>query len=808
MTSSTENPGKKIGRARRRLSQLWQAPAFLLGLFVFLGVAVSAPWRQTPQAREFEGLLAALRTGVTQDDADADLLVAQAETVLLRSSDFRSRAGEIHFLAGSAYYRQGRQKPALYAKDVWPRAAEHLEQAHTLGVADTDRIALQYRLGYALLQQGKDVQRALELLMLSVEKGAEQPLQGYQLLVQANLKLPKPNLDAALVANQRILDLTPPREVETLALARLQQGEILLRKEQRSEAVKALEQINDKAPRALRIKARLLQARCLEEDGHWDKAIAIWKELLAEAPQVDGGRARIQYQLGLAHLGAEPRNSADAIRAWSEALKLGGPEGQAAGLRLGELRLSLGEKESAQALADWKQALEKVNGPQDYRNPHIELKKVREWFDQAIRRFHDAPDPQKTQEVAELYRKIAPVGAVEVRIAEAAKALAELQQDQKAPPPEVNAQFRRAGDAYEQAAKVRPEAERPGLLWRSGQCYLAAKEAALTQKILHQYVKIEPNEMGLAEGWCILGDLYRGEGKKDFARDAYHKVLQYPNTPFACKARFFLALDEIEKKNFTQAYTTLKENVEATGEVDRVWQEKSQFKLASLLMQLKKYPEARIHLTECLRVFAGNANALTAREQLGECYRKLAEQEEAKEKEIAALILGEPDETRRLQMEETQRAFHVKRIELLNKAVKTYEDLKDELRGRPAGVPLSNLEQILLRRAWFGIGECRLDHEEFFEAKEAFRELQVAHRKTLEGFYASLRICNLPELIPNKRLAAAVREEAKESLRLLSEDLKALNAEHEIFHTPGVSSRADWLRWTEAMQQKLNAAPK
>ena len=63
--------------------------------------------------------------------------------------------------------------------------------------------------------------------MLSVEKGAEQPLQGYQLLVQANLQLAKPNLDAALSANQRVLDLTPPRDIEALAQAHLQQGEIL-----------------------------------------------------------------------------------------------------------------------------------------------------------------------------------------------------------------------------------------------------------------------------------------------------------------------------------------------------------------------------------------------------------------------------------------------------------------------------------------------------------------------------------------------------------------------------------------------------
>ncbi len=306
----------------------------------------------------------------------------------------------------------------------------------------------------------------------------------------------------------------------------------------------------------------------------------------------------------------EPRNTADAIRAWSEALKLGGPEGQAAGLRLGEIRLSLGEKESAQALADWKQALAQVNGPEDYHNPHIELKKVREWFDKAIRRFHEGSDPQRTQEIAELYGKIAPAGAAEKVIAEAAEALAEHLDGHKAAPAEVRIQYRRAGEAYEKAAAVRPDAERPGLLWRSGQCYLSAKDTALTLKILKEHVKIEKNELRLSESWSIAGDLYRIQGNKGDAREAYHKVLECnPETPFACKARYFLASEKIEAKNFKEAYLILKDNVDMVGNVDRSWQEKSQFKLASLLMQMEKYEEARIQLIECLRFF-DNANAL------------------------------------------------------------------------------------------------------------------------------------------------------------------------------------------------------
>lgn len=802
MTSATENPGSKVGRARRKLSQLWQAPAFLLGLFVFLGVAVSAPWRTTPQARDFDRLLASLRAGVAREDADTDLLVAQAETALSRVGEFRYRAAETYFLAGSAFYRQGRKEPAAAAKHDWPRAIEQLEQAQTLGVPDADRPALQYRLGYALLQQNQDVPHALELMMLSVEKAAEQPLAGYQLLVDASLKQPKANLDIALPAIQRILDLTPPRDVDALSQARLQQAEILLRKEQRAEAIKVLGQLDAKTPRPIRVKARLLQARCLEEDGHWDKAIAAWKDLLSEASGLEGGKARIEYQLGLACLRTEPRDTAEAVRAWSDALSAGGLEGQAAGLRLGELRLSLGEKESAQALADWKKALHDVNKPDDYRNPYVELKRVREWFEQAMRRFQDADDLQKKQEVARLYGKIAAVGSAEIYLAEAEEALAKQMAGQGTNPAESAAQFHRAGDAFEHAAKVRPAAERAGLLWRGGQCYLSAKDWSTARKIFEQYVEIDKNE---PEAWCILGDLYRAQGQKELSSVAYYKCMECnADSPFATKARYFLALEKIDKKNLSEACTILKQNVDATGAVDRAWQEKSLYKLATVLMQMKKYEEASIHLNDYLKIHITSASALPAREQLGECYRMLADKEFTKEKETAEEIRREKTDQRRQQLEDMKRIYHNRRMELLREGIACYERLKDDLRGRP----LNKIEEILMRRALFGIGECHLDADEFFEAKEAFRDLQVAHRRTLESFYASWRICKMVGMMPVPKQAELVRADARESLRLLTEDLQAMPADHEVFRTPGVASRAAWLQWCEATQKELDSPRK
>src|SRR5438876_1127179 len=91
MTNPTTTPGSKVGRARRTLGQLWQVPTFLLGLLAFIGVAVSAPWRPTPQAREFDELVATLRHGLQHNEA-GDVLVAPAETLKLRLSRFPARS--------------------------------------------------------------------------------------------------------------------------------------------------------------------------------------------------------------------------------------------------------------------------------------------------------------------------------------------------------------------------------------------------------------------------------------------------------------------------------------------------------------------------------------------------------------------------------------------------------------------------------------------------------------------------------------------------------------------------------------------
>jgi tetratricopeptide (TPR) repeat protein len=820
MTPSTTNLGSKVGRARRRLSQLWQAPMFLIGLLAIVGVAASTPWRLTPQEREFERLVSALRHALEHNDP-GDAVVDHAETVKLQMHHARSRIGEANFLIGSAYYRQAQQKPALKAKEIWPQATQYLEEALARGVPETDKVALQYRLGFSLYQQNTALPRAIELMTLGVEKGAEQPLAGYQLLVQANLKQTPPNLDAALAASGRVLDLTPERETEAIALAHLQQADLFIRKELRGDALKELERIGSKASLAVRVKARLLQARCCEEDGLWSKAIPLWQELLANTALVEGGQGRILYAMGWCYHKLTPTNDAEAIDAWSKALKFPGPEGQAAGLHLGKLRLSLGGTHTVQALADWNEALANVKRPEDYRNPLVRKEDVLDWFKQAITKFHDAREPQQTQAVAELFRKLSPGGVAEFGIGEAAEELAKLLADKlKAggvdgvKPADVAAQYRLAAEAFEQAANARLEADRAEPLWRCSQCYVAAHETTKAQQMLLQFVKLETNELRLAEGWQILGDLYRQEGNAGNARQAYYKCLEIPNTPFVYRARYYLAVEEIDNKNFEKAREILKQNLAggSTPDIDRTWQEKSQFKMALLLMQIEKYGEAEIHMKEFINLFQENQYVLVVKEQLGECYRRLAEIERVEANRLVFGIKESTPDYLREALQEKARLRQNEARKFLMKAFTAHKELADELEQTAARTQLTPHEQTLLRRAKLSIGGCYLDGERHAEAMDKFKELQTKHRRTLESFWASRFICyalyRMPLQDMPKLQADEFRTRAKESVRLVAEDVTAMPPDHEVFRGKGVWQRDDWLRWTDDARKQLDAAPR
>jgi tetratricopeptide (TPR) repeat protein len=225
-----------------------------------------------------------------------------------------------------------------------------------------------------------------------------------------------------------------------------------------------------------------------------------------------------------------------------------------------------------------------------------------------------------------------------------------------------------------------------------------------------------------------------------------------------------------------------------------------------------KYEEAVVYLKEAPRLYPANANALLAREQLGESYRQLARKELYEERELRqrSELPGLSDEQRQALIESAA-ARHKARVGWLTEAVRVFQQMTDELAQRAAQKPLRPTEQELHRRAWFGIGECHLDNEELMDALRVFTELQAKHRRTLESCYCSLRVCSIATAmqlrkLPEKQVQDA-RNKAKESLAMVADDLKNMPADAEAFSRPGAFTREEWMRRLQATQQQLFAAP-
>jgi tetratricopeptide (TPR) repeat protein len=785
--------GSRVGRSRLAPSQLWQVPTFFLGLLAFLAAAASAPLRQPGESRQFSNTVLALRQGL-ENDQDPRALLAYAASALQQVHDYGDRAAEVHFLAGSVYYRQALAHPP--ARDLWPQAVEHLEQALQLGLEESDVPALEYRLGWSLYAQQREVPRALELMSRSIDRAPEPLLAGYRLLADACLQLPAPELDKALAATRKVVELTDDRNPEALAQARIAHAELLARNNQRLEAIKELDRVSSRTSLPVRTKARLLQVGWCEAEGIWPKALALWQALLPDAAQVAGGKVRVLYAIGWCNAKLDTPDYTQAADAWQRALALGEDAGQAAGLRLGGLRLLGPTPNATQGLEDWRHALAHMQTAAEYHNAFVELGEARELFEQAMGQFQEQEDYEKMRIVAELYRKLAEPGHAEEKIAQAAEAQArKLQGSTPVPGQAARNNYQDAAKAYAMAARYRPNKEGFDALWHSANCLLAAQEAGQASKVFVELEALDQDDARVAEGWFLLADAYRRGGQKEDARQAYLHCMQFAATPPAARARYEISLEAVAQGKWKEAEDTLKPNLNVAA-LDPTTHEKSLYQMAWVQRQKPDDNLAIVYLNRATSQYPHNPQALLMRGQLAEAYRRLADQAYIKEREQRDVFPDLPSERR----------GH------LRKAADTYQKLADELRDREHQRPLTALESVLGRRAVLGLAECHHDLGEYLEALHLYQGLLERNRGQIESLIACERIVQLRELASKADFLTPggkdeVASAAKTALTLAEADLARMDPAGPDFQGAGVWSRQRWLEWLAGARQRLNAPP-
>jgi hypothetical protein len=769
----------------------WHRAVFFLGILTLAGVVVARPFIQRgANARQLERQLAEARRLFDKQDFSVEHVLALTQPAIDQSDRFPQLAAEGQFLAGSAFLRQAeRDGPATNAQPLL-HACEHLEQAELLGVPDADRAKLSFRLGKAWYLTNHDPKDILDHWKESIPAGADDPAEAYSLLSHAYLRLPNPDVAAALEANGKLLQL-PILADSVLAPERLFRGELYLRLHQPDAAREILKKIGAQAPPSVVAQARFLRAGCCEEENHWSEALGLWKEMLDDKAAPPKQPDLIEYHIGLCQMKLD--QPAEAAGAWEECLRTStGDPAPAAALGLAGLRL-LKDHNPQAALEAYHRAVKDVAAPSDWRNSLVTLSHLREEFESGCHILRETGQYSFAIQLANLYEKLSPAGkAQELRgVAARQWALARLDgthnpgvadPDRSAEEEEARSLYRQAGEAFTKAADLAAAPnDLADRLWQSAQCYGDGRDGARAVPVLERFLTLENPPERLGEAWFRLADAHSTLKHDDDRLAALAKCAEYPGR-FACQARFLLAEADIAEGNLDQAEKLLEENfTPSSKDMDRDTKEKTLFALGNVHFQRHAYQNAICRLEKAVKDFPDNEDANRARFQMAESFRLLAEEaatnrDEAKLKESAA--------------------YYDKQYQgFLLDAANKYQELADVLSSRTNEKPLSKDEQDLLRVSAFASAQSRFYLGNYDESRRLYEGLAARYHHQIEALHA---LAGVAQCCWSKN----DNKTARETLDAIQKALNDLN-DKDFPKESGSWDRKKWQAWIDDRSKPL-----
>ncbi len=770
-------PGKRPSPAPL-LRDLWQAPAFLLGIFALGLVLWLKPWESFSDLRRAERALAEAFQVLESGDYPRAMDLAERE--LERAQRPPELAGDLHFVLGSSYLLQAAQFPVPDRAAAYSRGRVHLQQAEHLGVSPAHRPRLAYRLVLAEYRTGGDPERIIPGLERTLELNPADRVEGYALLVDVHLRKAEPDIEAALRANQRLLAqplLTNPNPV------RLQQGELLLRLKRAEQARQVLARIPEEAPEHAAAKHAIALSWFQEEQ--WQAAAAAWEKLLTAGPERMPGYSEVLYYLGAchAHLGKDM----EAVQHWERLDREfpGTEEAGAAVFHLAELLHVSGHDEDA--MTHFTKALTSVTLP--YQNRLLELQAARQIVEEAWSRWLKAGDHGRARQLGRLYQRLAPAGAAERRYAQASHAAAEVAVSAGEQASGLEAErgldrarrlFLDAGEAYESAARQREDQpDHCELLWAAADSYLHGQHYSRAAAVLEQYRMMDVPERRQLEAMVALGEAHRALKQPKQAMELLQEALSRPG-PLQFRARYLLALTQLDQGKYEEAEANLREILTAPvfdsepGEIHQ-----SRFTLGYVLYRRQQFLEAASCFEKALEKKTRDAQRLQATYWLAEAYRQAAYQEQ-----LNAKAGGNP----------SSRDYALRRKQdYLKIALDRFMDLAVELTDRQATRALTREEALLLVESRFGIGRCFADLGKPDEAISRLESIVRDHALRAEGLRACMELTHL-------YLAQPRVEEAKRALTQAQLTLDQLGDDD---LEPTKMTRKQWQEWLDGAGKGL-----
>jgi hypothetical protein len=703
------------------LRQLWQVPVFFLGLVAVLMAFLTRGIVQPDPVRNMHQDLAEARRLLHRRSDHPQQALAHAQRAVENLMYDQARAAEAFFLLGSAHIRAAESAGESDAAAHWREAQQALQEAERRGLGGDDAGRLQYQLAKVAFYSGDDPAHVVALLKENKDQ-ADDRAEALTLLMQAYLRLNPPDLKKALETNRLLRDTVPQIGEDVLGPAKLAGAKLLLRLGQPDEARKTLEKISDQAPPAVLSEAHMLLAGLYQEEQLWAEAAALWRAVLDDKRAKLNEPSGVLYNLGVCcrHL----EQSKEAADAWSDCLQHAhGEEEQAAALSLAELRLQQAEPEKAVELLT--RAVAKVRKAEDWKNSLLGLPRVRELFEQAIAKYREAGRLDLAVQVAELYERVAVPPAAQLRRAELSTEWARSAQKRAGSAKDAAARkkeetttcelFRQAAEAHAEAARLvtKPE-EKDEHLWQSSVCSLDGRDYARAAEKLPKIIKASEKNMDRqSEAWFLLGEACRNLNDPGAAQTAYRKCVEC-DARFIARARYQLALIDIEAGKIDEAIHELDQNLKDHRDRDPEAEEKSRFAYCSLLHQsasklsLNNYRQVVQILESHLDRLPLTPESVRARFQLADSYRQLAAQSTVNHYMEVKMSTEAHDHY----MELNRR--------YLRRAAEEFGKLEDMIKDEALAALLTHKQRLEVP---FVVAQCRSDLGEYEKALQKYDEL-------------------------------------------------------------------------------------
>ncbi|HWG45046.1 MAG TPA: hypothetical protein VN688_19915 [Gemmataceae bacterium] len=622
---------------------MWQVPLFFLGVVALVTVCLTRGMVKPDPVRELHQDLAEARRLLHRHTGDADGALRHAQHAVDSLMYDPSRGAEAFFLLGSAHIRQAEASGESEAEEHWREAQHCLQEAERRNLSGDDAGRMQYRLAKVGFYTNDDPKRVVALLKASKDQ-TDDRAEALTLLTQAYLRLTPPNIPDALKTNQELREKVPQIGEDILGPAKLAGAKLLLRLSQQDEARKTLEKINHQAPPAVLNEAHMLLAGLYQEEHKWAPAAELWKAVLNEkrVPLTEPGG--VLYNLGVCCRQLD--QSSQATEAWLDCMKrTDGEEAQAAALALADLRLH--EANPEKAIEMLAKGVARIRKADDWKNSLIELPRVRELFEKGVDTYRQAHRFDLAVQTAELYERVALAPKAQVLHAERATEWANFTRERgrkaedaatrKKDAATARTLFRQAAEAHAEAAKILTKKDdKDDHLWLSAVCSFDGEDYSRAADKLTKILQVDLENIDRqSEGWFLLGESYRNLKDKDadkgMAREAYKNCVAN-NARFTCRARYQLAMLDIEAGKIDQATHNLDQNLKIDHrDPDQEAQEKSRLALCSLLYQggsklTQNYRDVVHKLEGSLDRYSVTPEVVRARFQLADSYRQLANQ--------------------------------------------------------------------------------------------------------------------------------------------------------------------------------------